>query len=192
MLNETMVFWWGRSYVYNRDMLDEMLEPEKDAIRVLVVEPEKKPYVKEIGSDLASLQHEVGGYIEAVYPFEAPVAIICDEEAKLKGRPLNRALRDTESHIFDIVAGTFLIVGLGEEDFASLEEEHIEEFSEVFASPELFVRMNGKLMVIPVEEVKTDMQQRSFSEHIQDAEAKAGGKTAAKENAEKGEYEPER
>lgn len=65
-----------------------------DKINVLVVEPGKKPYAKEISSELASLQHEVGGYIQAVYPYEEPVAIVCDEEAKLTGKELNRVLRD--------------------------------------------------------------------------------------------------
>ena len=51
---------------------------DKELITVLVVEPEKKPYVKEISPGLSSLQNEVGGYIEAVYPYEEPVAIICD------------------------------------------------------------------------------------------------------------------
>ena len=60
-----------------------------DKINVLVVEPGKKPYAKEISSELASLQHEVGGYIQAVYPYEEPVAIVCDEEAKLTGKELN-------------------------------------------------------------------------------------------------------
>ena len=55
---------------------------DKEMITVLVVEPEKKPYVKEISPGLSSLQNEVGGYIEAVYPYEEPVAIICDEEGK--------------------------------------------------------------------------------------------------------------
>ena len=54
---------------------------DNEKISVLVVEPEKKPYAKEISSELSSLQHEVGGYIQAVYPYEEPVAIICDEEA---------------------------------------------------------------------------------------------------------------
>ena len=53
---------------------------DNEMISVLVVEPEKKPYVKEISSGLSSLQKEVGGYIQAVYPYEEPVAIICDEE----------------------------------------------------------------------------------------------------------------
>ena len=34
---------------------------ENDKITVLMVEPEKKPYVKEIDPGLSSLQHEVGG-----------------------------------------------------------------------------------------------------------------------------------
>ena len=41
-------------------------------------------YVKEIDSDLKSLQHEVGGYIEAIYPYEDPVALVCNEEGKLE------------------------------------------------------------------------------------------------------------
>ena len=42
---------------------------ERDStIAVLIVEPGKEPYVKEIDSGLESFQHEVGGYIEAIYP----------------------------------------------------------------------------------------------------------------------------
>lgn len=125
---------------------------DNEKINVLVVEPEKKPYAKEISSGLSSLQHEVGGYIQAVYPYEEPVAIICDEEAKLTGKQLNRALRDEDGKIYDVVAGTFLIVELGEEDFTSLTPEHMKQFKEKFDTPEMFMRLNGKLVVLPMEE----------------------------------------
>lgn len=46
-------------------------------ITVLVIEPERKPYVKEIEHTLESLQHEVGGHIQAVYPWEEPAALVC-------------------------------------------------------------------------------------------------------------------
>ncbi len=59
---------------------------EKKTLAVLIVEPQKKPYAKEIGGDLESLQREVGGYIQAVYPFREPVVLICDEEGKLSAR----------------------------------------------------------------------------------------------------------
>lgn len=125
---------------------------DKEMITVLVVEPEKKPYVKEISPGLSSLQHEVGGYIEAVYPYEEPVAIICDEEGKLKGYELNRALRDEDGHIYDVLAGTFLIVGLGEDNFASLSPQYIKQFEEKFKTPEQFLNIGGKLIVVPMEE----------------------------------------
>ena len=78
-------------------------------ITVIVVEHSKKPYVKEIENTLKSLQHEVDGYIQAVYPWENDlVGLIADVEAKLTGKQLNRALRDETGNIYDIVAGTFL------------------------------------------------------------------------------------
>ena len=46
-------------------------------MKVLKVEPYQLPEVKNIDSGLSSLQHEVEGWIEATYPFEDPVAIIC-------------------------------------------------------------------------------------------------------------------
>ena len=124
---------------------------DNEKITVLVVEPEKKPYVKEIESGLESLQYEVGGYIQAVYPFDSPCAIVCDEEAKLNGKPLNRALRDDEGHIYDVIAGTFLIVGLGEENFTSLGQKEMQEMSARFAVPEMFVKVDGRLAVIRID-----------------------------------------
>lgn len=107
-------------------------------ITVLVVEPGKAPYVKEIDYSLKSLQREVGGDIQAIYPFSEPVAIVCSETAKLDGLPLNRTLRDDAGEIYDIIAGAFLVVGLTEEDFGSLSPELIQHFTERFKRPEAF------------------------------------------------------
>ena len=78
-------------------------------MNVLMVEPGKAPYKTQIGDDLQSMQAVVGGYIQAVYPYEEPVALICNEDGKLDGLPLNRALRDADGDIYDIVAGNFFI-----------------------------------------------------------------------------------
>ena len=145
---------------------------DNEKITVLVVEPEKKPYVKDIDPGLASLQKEVGGYIQAVYPFEELVAIICDEEGKLKGSMLNRALLDEEGHIYDIVAGTFLVVGLTEDDFGSLTDEYVKQFTEHFKTPETFMRINGKLVVLPVEEKLDEVSRPSITEQINGAKGK--------------------
>ena len=134
-----------------------------ETMKVLVVEPEKEPYVKEISSGLSSLQKEMGGFIEAVYPFEDPVAIICNEEGKLEDLPLNRALRDEDGHVYDIIAGTFLIAGLSEDNFCSLNDAQIEKFSAMYKSPELFMRLGNRTLVIPAEEKpKPDKEKKSM------------------------------
>ena len=123
-----------------------------NALRVLAVEPGRSPYLKSIPNTLKALQAEVGGYIEAVYPYADPVAIICNEEGKLEGLPLNRAVRDEETgKIVDIIAGKFLIAGLGEEDFASLTPEMAEKYADRFEKPEIFLRLNGQIVAVPVE-----------------------------------------
>ena len=123
-----------------------------ETITVLVVEPGKRPCTKKIEPGLKSLQREVGGHIEAVYPFSESVAIVCLESGKLDGCHLNRALRDETGTIYDIIAGTFLVVGLTEEDFGSLSPELLQVFTQRFWQPETFMMLNGQLLVIPVEE----------------------------------------
>ncbi|MDD3228242.1 MAG: DUF3846 domain-containing protein [Oscillospiraceae bacterium] len=143
-------------YAYDREKLEQHLT-EAQQLTVLMVEPGKAPYIKKIGTELEDMQHEVGGYIQAVYPYAEPVALICGEEAKLEGKPLNRALRDEDGTIYDIVAGNFMIVGLGEEDFCSLDQKNRELFADRFKTPEAFIRMNGKLAVIPMEEKRPSL-----------------------------------
>ena len=123
-----------------------------ETITVLVGEPGRTPYAKEILPGLTSLQKEVGGHIEPVYPFPEPVAIVCRETGKLDGCPLNRALRDEIGMIYDIIAGTFLVVGLTEEDFGSPSPELLQAFSQRFQNPEAFAMVNGELLVFPLED----------------------------------------
>ena len=101
----------------------------------VVVEPNKPAYAKEIKGDLKSLQHEVGGLIQAIYPFEDNVAIICNDEGKLHNLPPNRFLYDEEGNAYDLIAGTFLVVGLTEGDFGSLTEKQIETYLEMYSKP---------------------------------------------------------
>ena len=124
-----------------------------------MVEPSKAPYETQIGNDLRSMQGAVGGYIQAVYPFEQSVALVCCESGKLDGLPLNRALRDSDGDIYDIVAGNFFIVGLGESDFTDLPHELVERFAEQFRQPEMFMRVDGKIVAasMPDEQVQGGM-----------------------------------
>ena len=119
-------------------------------MNVLMVEPGKAPYEMQIGSDLQSMQALVGGYLEAVYPFEQPVALVCNEYGKRDGLPFNRALRDSDGNVYDIIAGNFFIAGLGQSDFADLPRELAEQFAERFRQPEMFLRMGDKIVAAPM------------------------------------------
>ena len=127
----------------------QAVAPEK--LTVLVVEPMKEPYVKEIDPGLHALQAEVGGDIAASYPFDDPVGLVLNDEGKLIGLDLNRSLRDEHGEIYDIVAGTFLVVGLGPGSFASLPPDMIQKYTEHFKRPELFASINGQIVSVPVE-----------------------------------------
>lgn len=123
-------------------------QAEDRTIVVISVEPGKEPVLKEISPGLESLQHEVGGDIEATYPFDDPVALLCNEEGKLTGLTLNRALCDGDGEIYDIIAGSFLIVGCGDEDFTTVPAELTDKYIEMFKQPETFMRYNGEILAI--------------------------------------------
>lgn len=126
------------------------LTSESNAIEVLLVRPNMYPERILVGCNLKEFQEVVGGYIQAVYPYDDPVALLMDEEGKMLRKELNRALRDEENNIYDVIAGNFLIVGLGEESFASLTPELIEKYNDLFHQPETFVSINRDIIAIPV------------------------------------------
>ena len=115
------------------------------------IRPDYFLYVKEIDPGLHALQAEVGGDIAASYPFDDPVGLVLNDEGKLIGLDLNRSLRDEHGEIYDIVAGTFLVVGLGEESFTSLPPELAQKYMEHFKQPEQFINLNGQIVALPVE-----------------------------------------
>ncbi|MBR6694342.1 MAG: DUF3846 domain-containing protein [Clostridia bacterium] len=53
-------------------------------IKVLVIEPVKAPVVKEIDSSLESMQAVVGGYIQALFPFEEAVLLFKNQNLFIK------------------------------------------------------------------------------------------------------------
>ena len=112
---------------------------------MLVVEPGFLPYEKEISDSLNSdehlraLQEIVGGWIEAIYPYDEEVAIVCNEEGLINGLPFNRSVPGGYGGVF----GTFFICGLGEEDFCSLPPDLMERFKKEFNNSEILLGFDG-------------------------------------------------
>lgn len=103
-------------------------------MNVLVVEPGMLPYEKEING-LGEMQAVVGGYIEAIYPYEEQVAIVCNEEGLINGLPFNRSMDGGYGGVF----GTFFVCGLTEESFGSLSPEQVKHFKERFKNAEILL-----------------------------------------------------
>ena len=123
-------------------------------LEVLLVEPGQYARMTTIEAGLSSMQEIVGGYIQAVNYFDEPVTLVCNEEGKINGMELNRAIKDENGKMIDIVAGTFFICGVGEENFTSLPPEHRAKFEKMFKKPEAFLKMGKGVMAIPIEPKK--------------------------------------
>ena len=122
-------------------------------MRVLVVEPERRPEVREIEDSLKAMQEIVGGLIQPIYPFDEPVALLCNDEGKMLNLPMNRGLRDKNGQIYDIVSGTFFLCGASTDNdhFTSLTTEQIEQYRKMFYTPEMFWAMDGRILCLPLE-----------------------------------------
>ena len=82
---------------------------------------------------------------------------VCNEEGKLQGLPLNRALRDEDNRIYDIVAGNFFVCDCSTENFKSLSEEQLKRYTEKYKRPERFVQIDDQILAIPMP-VKSDKE----------------------------------
>ena len=120
-------------------------------MQVVIVEPKKKPTVQNIDDGLEAMQKIVGGTIQAIYPCEEPIALICNDEGKILNLPLNRALRDSAGHVYDIVAGTFFLCAApaDSDNFASLTDEQAQTCLRYFAVPEQFIQVGDAVFVLP-------------------------------------------
>lgn len=104
---------------------------KENMIKVAKVEVGQAPIVKEIANELNALQAEVDGLIECVYLDDGCIAVV-NEEGKINGMEPNRRMGA------DIICGPFFICGDDGENFASLTDEQIENYSLKFQKPELF------------------------------------------------------
>lgn len=112
-------------------------------MKILIVEPMNTPRRMEIGHTLKDLQSVVGGDIQAVYPWDDSVALVCDEEGLLKNKPFNRQITD---EVF--IVGTFFICGLGEEDFTDLPDDLMDKYEKLLKHPQMLVRTASGLEVL--------------------------------------------
>ena len=121
------------------------------SMTILKICPGCRPEVICIPHTLEAMHALVGGMIQAVYPFDDPVGIVCNEEGKILGQEANRAIYDPDNgEILDVICGTFFVCGLTEDDFKSLTGEQIAKYSKLFEIPEMFLWNGSRLEVLRI------------------------------------------
>ena len=122
----------------------------------------------ELGHSLAEMQKAVGGSIQILYPFEDPVALVCNEEGKLLRLPANRALRDESGAVYDIVCGTFFLCGAppDSDTLEGVTEEQIRRYEQRFARPELFLNLGGHIICCLISIIVMNTTGGNFSSFI--------------------------
>ena len=133
---------------------------DKNTISVLLVQPDKYPKMVEIEDSLEAMQTVVGGDIEEYMPFEDEVALICNEEGKISGLPLNRAIYDEDHRIVEVIAGTFFIANapFTSDSFESLPKDLAEKYKEKFKYPERFFHTDDGVKAVPFKPISKDIE----------------------------------
>ena len=151
----------GSSLALNYEEDSFELTDSSNRIQILMIEPGKYPKTMEINDSLESMQSLVGGYIEEYCPFDDDVAIVCNDEGKINGLPLNRAIYDSQTNeLLDIIAGNFFLVGTptDSDSFQSLTQEQQMKYSKMFKYPERFTETYGKISAEKYKPVGKDQE----------------------------------
>ena len=118
-----------------------------EMMKVLYIQVGKKPQVIEIKHTLKEMQRLVGGIISAYSPFDDGSVIILNDTGKIDGLEFNRVIYDENGEIADIIAGDFFICYAPPDN-----SELIQKYTEVFKTPQAFIDIGGKMLVVPVDE----------------------------------------
>lgn len=125
---------------------------EKNMIEVILLQPGREAKVIEMGNDLDTMQNIVDGNIEEYMPFPDDVAIVCNEEGKMRNLDLNRAIKDEDGEIIDIICGDCFLcyAPIESEEFLSMPEELKEKYLQRFKQPEEFFMTANGIKAVPM------------------------------------------
>lgn len=97
-------------------------------MRVLLVCCKKEPRIVNVPHELAELQRLVGGMIEVVEPFNDDIALVCNENGRSDGKPVNRIINDQMD-----ICGDFFLCRYGETGLEEIPEEKVFKYASMFS-----------------------------------------------------------
>lgn len=118
------------SFGFKKIEFDESKTQKQDnLIRVLYVEPHRKPFVTEVQNTLEGQQSAVQGLIQYLKNNDRTITV-CNDEGKFNGMEGNRRIEG------DVLVGPFFVAGDTGQDLCSLTDEQLEKYAKQFAEPE--------------------------------------------------------
>lgn len=107
---------------------------QNNLMRIVYVEPNRRPFVSKIENTLEAEQKAVGGLIELIGNGDGTF-LVGNDESKLIGMEGNRILESGA-----VIAGPFFVVGDDGENFRSLTDDEVEKYMDMFYEPEQISR----------------------------------------------------
>ncbi len=96
-------------------------------MRLLYVRNGEEPEVIDVPHRLDTLQALVGGRIEVVEPFADEAILVCNEEGRNWGLPVNRVINEQMD-----ICGNFFICGHNDDELCSIPESMIPKYMSMF------------------------------------------------------------
>ena len=112
------------------DFDESQTQKPDNLMKIVYVEPNRKPFVSEVEHKLDAEQKAVKGDIETIYIGDNDVCLVGNMESKFMGMEGNRRIGEST-----IIAGPFFAVGLTEDDFHGSTDEEVEKYMEYFKEP---------------------------------------------------------
>lgn len=111
---------------------------DNSKLKVVFVQPMRTAKVIEIDNELDAMQKLVGGSIEEYMPFKEDVAIVCNEEGKLRELEPNRVVYDEHGQLREVICGDFFLcyAPLDSDSYLSMPEDLKQKYEETFKYPE--------------------------------------------------------
>lgn len=143
-----------------------MSDEPAEKITVIYVRPGKIPQIVEMEDSLPAMQQMVGGMIEEYMPFYSAederiqdVALICNDEGKVRRMMPNRTIYGGNDERLDVICGDFFLcyAPMESERFLSMPEDLQQVFYEKFYYPELFYETESGIVGRKYEPLKESM-----------------------------------
>lgn len=99
-------------------------------MRVMMIRINQNPQIISIEHDLKTFQALVGGMIEVVEPFQDDVVIVCDENGRSTGKPINRTINEKMD-----ICGDFFLCGQDDDALADFPLEKVFKYNAMFHLP---------------------------------------------------------